>query len=103
MRQNIRTAIGIVALLVAIIGFGVTLYLHGQDNSKIKAEKVARQAAAVAQEQSSKTTGKAIRLTLCPLVFAYVHPDPGTRSPTLKVTAGWHAVGALIGCPDGTG
>jgi hypothetical protein len=101
LHPRTRGIMQFIGVTIGLTGVILALYFHATDHSQIKAERVAREAAAVAQAQSSKTSAKSIHLALCPLVYAYVHPSKGQNVPH-QILAGWHAIGGLIGCPNGS-
>lgn len=107
LRFWLRTGAGLILALVALAGVASAFYFHGQDSSKIKADRAAEQARVVAQQvaakeqaQSSRQTSLAIRAVICPLVYTYEHLNQSSPNGP-QVAARWHAVGALVGCPDG--
>lgn len=102
--RRVRIGAGVVFALTAVVAVVSVFYFHAQDNAKIQAQKVARQADDRARVEAAKVTGLALRKGICPLVYAYVHPVAGTApsSRADQVITGWHLIGSLIGCPDGT-
>lgn len=111
VHPQLRPRLSVVVALLAVGLFGLTLWLHSDESSALQAQKAAnaaQTAAATAQRKAEKAAereGAALfRRAVCPLIYAYLHPVAGTQTTgrTDQVNAGWHAVGALIGCPNGT-
>lgn len=93
--------LGALALVIAVVGLILTFTLHSQDDSRINADRAATQASNRARQEAAKTTDSALHAAICPLVWTY--ENLGRSSPNgPQVATGWHAIGALLGCPDGT-
>jgi hypothetical protein len=84
--------LGAVALAIALAGFALTIWLNAEQNSRFDAEKTAKRAAA-----------QKIDPIICHLVYAYVHPVPGTNQNDRadQLDSAWREVGLIVGCPDG--
>lgn len=96
IRKDTRTVLGILALVIAVAAFGLTLYLNGKQNGHRASDK---RAEAIAKEESAKRVDP----ILCHLVYAYVHPVVGTDQTGRadQIDLAWQQIGGVVGCPLG--
>jgi hypothetical protein len=103
LHPRIKAAVQFLGAALGLIGIVIALFFHFQDQSKFQAAKTAEKVREAAAQVAQKQSAAQIRAALCPLVYGYVHPVPGTalNGRAAQVNSLWHAVGALVGCPNG--